>query len=150
MKSIVHARLQRALLVVAFSAWALSAGAPTLAHHSFALFDAAQVRRLTGTIKSFQWNNPHVTFTVLVAPVGGGKPQEWNIVTSSPAILERFDWTHDSLKPGDRVSVECNPMSDGSHDGRLHTLYMLDTGRVLKTKLSSSSAAIYPRDGIVP
>jgi len=119
----------------------LAVNAPTLAHHSFAPFDATQVRELTGTIKSFIWSNPHVTFTVLVVPSGGGEPQQWNIVTSSPAILKRFDWTPESLKPGDRVKIECNPMSDESHGGRLHTLVVLATGRILRTKLSGNAAS---------
>jgi hypothetical protein len=115
--------------------------APTLAHHSFASFDAAQVRKLTGTIKDFTWSNPHVTITVLVVASGGSAPQQWNIVTSSPAILKRFDWTPESVKSGDRVSVECNPMSDGSHGGRLHTLVVLATGRILRTKLTGTAAS---------
>jgi hypothetical protein len=133
-------RLKLGILVALMSSM-LAVNTPTLAHHSFAPFDATQVRQLTGTIKSFSWSNPHVTFTVLVVASGGSAPQQWNIVTSSPAILKRFAWTPESLKSGDRVSVECNPMSDGSLGGRLHTLVMLGTGRILRTKLSGDLAS---------
>jgi hypothetical protein len=113
---------------------------PSLAHHSYAAYDLNQTRTLKGTVKSFKWSNPHSTFTLVLDPDGRGEPIEWNIITSSPAILTRFGWTRDSLKPGDRVSVLCNPMIDGSHAGRLHTAVLLDTGQVLQTALSSAGA----------
>ena len=110
--------------------------APAFAHHSFADYDPKTIRTLTGTVGSFHWANPHVTFTLLVTSADGGKPQAWTIVTSSPNILKNFDWTGASIRPGDRVTLVCNPLSDGSYGGRLHTLTLLGSGKVLKTKLS--------------
>jgi hypothetical protein len=115
----------------------LALAAPAFAHHSFADYEVKTTRTLTGTVGSVHWSNPHVTFTVLVGPADGGKPQEWYIVTSAPYILKNFDWTGASIKPGDRVTLVCNPLSDGSHGGRLHTLTNLSSGKVLRTKLSS-------------
>jgi Family of unknown function (DUF6152) len=112
---------------------------PSPAHHSFAAYDATQTRTLKGTVKTFQWNNPHASFTLLLEADGGSEPLEWNIETSSPAILMRFGWTRDSLKPGDRVSVLCNPLINGSHGGRLYTVVLLDTGQVLQTKHSADA-----------
>jgi len=111
---------------------------PSLAHHSYAAYDLIHTRTLKGTVETFHWNNPHSTFTMVLDP-DGSEPMKWNIVTSGPAILKRFGWTQRSLKPGDRVSVVCNPMSDGSHGGRLHTVVLLDTGQVLRTKLSDDA-----------
>ena len=108
------------------------------AHHSFAAYDGTHTRTLTGTVESFQWSNPHVVLKVLVTGGDGGQPQEWNIVTSSPAILARFGWSHDSLAAGEWISAVLNPMSDGSYAGRLHTLTVLGTGRTLETKLSAA------------
>jgi Family of unknown function (DUF6152) len=88
---------------------------PALAHHSFAAYDVVNTRTLKGTLEIFQWSNPHVTLKMLVQPAGGGAAQEWGLVTSGPAVLKRFGWTRSSLKPGDRISVVFNPMSDGSH-----------------------------------
>jgi hypothetical protein len=126
-----------ALLLVATVALAF----PAPAHHSFAAYDVVNTRTLKGTLETFQWSNPHVTLKMLVQPDGGGAAQEWGLVTSGPAILKRFGWTRSSLKPGDRISVVFNPMSDGSHGGRLHTLVLLDTGLTLKTKLSDPGAS---------
>ncbi len=114
----------------------LAATVPALAHHSFAAYDDKKIRTLEGTVKNFQWSNPHVEIKVLVK-TPGGVPEEWLIVTSGPAVLTRFGWTRTSLKPGDHISARCNTLSDGSHGGRLHTLVVLDTGQTLKTKLSA-------------
>jgi Family of unknown function (DUF6152) len=112
---------------------------PSLAHHSYAAYDLNQTRTLKGTVETFKWSNPHSTFTLVLEPDGRSEPIKWNIITSSPAVLKRFGWTQNSLKSGDRVSVLCNPTIDGSHAGRLHTVVLLDTGQVLRTKLSAGA-----------
>ncbi len=109
---------------------------PAVAHHSFAAYDTTQTRMLQGTIRAFQWSNPHIALKILVQVDGDGEQQEWDIESSSPVILKRFGWTRNSIKAGDRVSVVCNPLSDGTHGGRLHTVVLLDTGQTLDTKLS--------------
>ena len=35
------------------------AAAPARAHHSFAPFDLTAERTITGTLKQFDWTNPH-------------------------------------------------------------------------------------------
>jgi hypothetical protein len=112
---------------------------PSLAHHSYAAYDVNQTVTLKGTVETFQWSNPHSTFTLVLEADGRSEPIKWNIITSSPAILKRFGWTQHSLKPGDRVSVVCNPVIDGSHAGRLHSVVLLDTGQVLQTALSAAT-----------
>ena len=130
------------LAYVFFCAAALMA-LPSLAHHSYAAYDLNQTRTLKGTVETFHWSNPHSTITLVLEPDGRGEPIKWNIITNSPAVLKRFGWTQNSLKSGDRVSVLCNPASDGSPAGRLHTVVLLDTGQVLRTKLSADV-----RDGV--
>ena len=90
-------------------------------------------------IRTFEWSNPHVVLKVLLKPDGHGKPQEWRVETSAPSILKRFGWRRNSMKAGDRVSVICTPVRDGSPGCRLHTLTLLDSGLILKTKLSTST-----------
>jgi hypothetical protein len=131
--------IKRPLSAILAAAMLLPAGS-VLAHHSFAAYDASQVRTLNGMVKTFDWANPHVTIKLVVQPDAGSPPQEWSLETSSPVILTRFGWTRDSLKPGDRVRIDCNPLSNGSHGGRLHTVVMLDTGQILKTKLTAAAA----------
>jgi len=132
-----YRRLQLACSTALLSAATLLVASPSLAHHSFAAFEDSRIRTLEGTVKTFQWTNPHVMLTVLTKLDGRNQPQEWTIVTSGPAILRRFGWRRNSMKAGDRVRLACSPLRDGSPGCRLHTLTMLDTGMILKTKLSS-------------
>jgi hypothetical protein len=110
---------------------------PASAHHSFAVYDRSKVLTLKGNVKGFQWTNPHCVIWVLVQPEGGGDPQEWSFETTSPGVLTRGGWTRNSVKTGDRVSVEYYPLRDGSHGGGLNSVTLLDTGQ----KLSASFAA---------
>jgi hypothetical protein len=130
-------RLPSALVTALLSAAAALVASPTFAHHSFAAFEDVRTRTLEGTVNTFQWTNPHVMLTVMTNVEGHGQPQVWTIVTSGPSILKRFGWRRDSMKSGDRVRLICNPMRDGSPGCRLHTLTLLESGQVLKTKLST-------------
>jgi Family of unknown function (DUF6152) len=134
-----YRRLHLTLSTALWSALTLFVASPAMAHHSFAAFEDVRIRTLEGTVKIFQWTNPHVMLTVLMQLDGRSQPQEWTIVTSGPAILKRFGWRGNSMKPGDHIKVACNPLRDGSPGCRLHTLMMLDTGQILKTKLSTSA-----------
>ena len=109
----------------------------TFAHHSFAAYDKTKTVNLKGTIKSFQWVNPHVQILVYVEPAGGGAPETWAVETTSPGVLTRSGWTRNSLKPGDRVSVDISPLRDGSHGGGLDKVTLLDTGQVLTVTFAS-------------
>jgi hypothetical protein len=119
------------LAVAAAASW------PAYAHHSFAVYDRSKLLTLKGNVKIFQWTNPHCVIWVLVQPEGGGDPQEWSFETTSPGVLTRGGWTRNSVKVGDRVSVEFYPLRDGSHGGGLNSVTLLDTGQ----KLSASFAA---------
>jgi hypothetical protein len=116
----------------AFVAAALLGGAlPASAHHSFAMYEPTKTLTFKGTVKTFQWTNPHVVIWIVVQPEEGGAPQEWSIETTSPGVLTRGGWTRQSIKPGDRVSVTFSPLRDGSHGGGLNSVTLLDTGQKL-------------------
>ncbi len=122
--------LKRPLMAIVAAA-ALAAGWPAAAHHSFAMYEPTKTLTFKGTVKSFQWTNPHVVVWVLVQPDGGGAAQEWSFETTSPGVLTRAGWTRQSLKAGDRVSVTFSPLRDGSHGGGLNSVTLLDTGQKL-------------------
>ena len=125
-----HVSLKRPLMAFALAA-ALAAGWPAAAHHSFAMYEPTKTLTFKGTVKSFQWTNPHVVVWVLVQPEGGGAAQEWSFETTSPGVLTRAGWTRQSLKAGDRVSVTFSPLRDGSQGGGLNSVTLLDTGQTL-------------------
>jgi len=117
--------------ILGLAAAMAGAAPPVSAHHSFAMYEPTKTLTLNGTVKTFQWTNPHVVIWILVQPEGGGAPQEWSIETTSPGVLTRGGWTRQSIKAGDRVSVTFSPLRDGSHGGGLNSVTLLDTGQKL-------------------
>jgi hypothetical protein len=118
-------------VTAALLAAALAAAWPAGAHHSFAMYDRTKTATAKGTVKNFQWTNPHVILWLVVESAGGGAPQEWSFETTSPGVLTRAGWTRQSIKVGDRVSVEYDPLRDGSHGGSLNSVTLLATGQKL-------------------
>jgi hypothetical protein len=95
-------------------------GGPALAHHSFALFDYDKIVALTGTVKDFQWTNPHTWIQLLVPDPKTGVVVEWGIEGGSTSTMVRQGgWTGHAVKIGDKVTVYFNPMKDGSAHGSL-------------------------------
>lgn len=106
-------RMKRRLVCLA----ALALAGPCWAHHSLAMFDQTKTVTLRGTVKQFQWTNPHCFIQVLVPSPDG--PVEWSIEMHSPGASYREGWRPGSLKAGDKVTVVINPVRDGTHGGRL-------------------------------
>ena len=103
---------------------------PVLAHHSFAMFDQAKEVTLVGTVKEFQWTNPHAFIHVEVAQ--GAEAGVWDIELNSPNNLKRQGWKPTSVKPGDKVTLLANPLRDMSqHKGGLFIAVTLPDGSVL-------------------
>jgi hypothetical protein len=90
------------------------------AHHSHAMFDQAKQVTLVGTVKEFEWDNPHCWIQLLVEDPGDPQaaPVEWGIEMNSPLALFRTGWKPGSLKAGDKISVVINPLRDGRPGGQ--------------------------------
>ena len=88
------------------------------AHHSFAMFDQDKTITVEGTLKEFEWTNPHSWLRVMVMDDKAGKPVLWAFELSSPARLTTMGMHADSVKPGDAVSVTFHPMKDGTRGGQ--------------------------------
>jgi hypothetical protein len=102
------------LAAVAAAACATSA----LAHHSFAMFDAEKTITLQGTVKEFEWVNPHSWLRINVNDEKTGKAALWALELSSPSRLVTMGMRADSVKAGDTVSVTFHPMKDGTRGGQ--------------------------------
>ena len=100
-----------------FAAAVALIAAPALAHHSFAMFDTQKEMTVSGTVREFQWTNPHSWLQLDVQD--GAKTVEYSIELGSPNTMSRRGWRRTSFKPGDRVRVTMNPMRDGSPGGAL-------------------------------
>jgi Family of unknown function (DUF6152) len=136
----MNVRSSRGLL--ALTAMALAPGVVS-AHHSFAAFDRERNVVLTGTVKEFQWTNPHAWIQVLV-PEGEGGQKEWSIECGSPNMMARQGWKSRTIKPGDKIALVMHPILDGSAVGSLVSVTLAD-GEVL-----GPGGAAAPKTGNAP
>jgi len=100
-----------------------------VAHHSFAMFDRDKEVTLNGTVREFQWTNPHAFIEIEVAD--GAKVEKWSVEMNSPNNLTRQGWKSSMLKTGDKVSVTLNPLRDGKKGGLFVAITLAD-GKVIK------------------
>ena len=105
----------------AFAALALAllATAPAFAHHSDAMFDSTKEVVLNGTVKEFQYTNPHSWIQLLVPAAQGAAPVEWSIETAAPIVLLRAGIKPASLHPGDKITLRLHPLKSGGPGGSL-------------------------------
>jgi hypothetical protein len=86
------------------------------AHHSPVMFDHAQAVTLTGTVRQFQWTNPH-SYIQLVVKNDQGQDEEWSLEMAAPTYLYNLGWRPSTLKAGDRVTVTIAPLRKGGNGG---------------------------------
>ena len=105
--------MKKAVLAAFVGAGLLAMGTgPVSAHHSSAMYDRDNEVELAGTIKEFQYTNPHSW--LIVAVVGkDGKTVDWGFEAEGPSTLLRAGIKISSLKPGEEVVVKGRPMKDG-------------------------------------
>ena len=89
---------------------------PAGAHHSAGMFDSEQTVELIGTVKEFQWTNPHIWIQVIVLGADD-TAVEWSIEGGVPNRLFRAGWRPKSFEPGDEVTIVAHPMRDGGKAG---------------------------------
>ena len=131
--------------VAAFAVVSLVAAAagPALAHHSFAMFDRSKQISVTGTVKEFQYTNPH-SWVIVTVPGPGGTETEWGFESEGPSTLLRKGIKHSSLNPGDKITAVGFPMRDGRSAGSLISITKAD-GTVLSFRDNGA-----PPAGVIP
>ena len=116
---------------IAAAAAALTAvSSSAYAHHSNAMFDAAKTVEMQGSVKEFQWTNPHA-WLIVTTTDGQGKSTDWLLELGSPGGLARNGWRPKSVLPGDKVTVTHHPLKDGNPGGQLLTV-VLPNGQTLE------------------
>ena len=103
---------------------------PVLAHHSFAMFDPEKRMTQTGTVKELEWTNPHVWIHI-TAPDSAGQQREWSFEMQAVQQAMSGGWRADSVKPGDKVTIEFFPLKDGSRGGELISAMLPDGKKLL-------------------
>jgi len=91
---------------------------PVHAHHSFSMFDVDKTITVSGTMKEFEFVNPHCWLHVTVVDSATGKSTVWAFEMGSVGQIAQQGWKADTVKPGDKISIDAHPMKDGSHGGQ--------------------------------
>jgi hypothetical protein len=102
-------------LVLAGAAFGANAA---IAHHSPVMFDQTQQITMTGTVREFQWTNPH-SYVQLVVKNDQGQDVEWNLEMAAPTYLYNLGWRPSTVKPGDTLIVTIAPLRKGGNGGLL-------------------------------
>src|SRR5262250_428720 len=100
--------------LVVFVFGALFAAAPLFveAHHSATMFDTTKEVTLEGTVKEFQYTNPHSWLLVDVKNKDGSVTT-WGFEAEGPTTLQRAGIKPSEFPAGTKVTMTGRPMKDG-------------------------------------
>lgn len=117
--------MKNAVVSCVFAGLVAAVSTPALAHHSVAMFDLTKSVTIQGTVKEFQFTNPHSWLQVMVAGADG-TAVEWDFEAQGPSSLLRVGIKAKTFSPGDKVTVVAHPMKDGRTAGALITATAAD------------------------
>jgi hypothetical protein len=129
------------------------------AHHSYAMFNHNEIVTLSGTIGAVQWMNPHVWVWVYAPRKHGGGYDLYGFESNTVTNISRLGWHKDSLKVGDKVSIQYFPLAHGQRHAGYFVQARLpdgstvvgDTAASAMTEASKESGLeITPPKGIAP
>ena len=105
-------------ILTALPLTAILAAPPAIAHHSFAMFDREHTVTMKGTVKAWEFTNPH-SYLQVMFPDPQGKAKEWSLETVSVNQLVRKGFRQNTFRPGDTVTVVFHPLKSGAPGGEL-------------------------------
>lgn len=103
-------------------------GSAAFAHHSFAMFDNTRKIDVKGAVKDIQWTNPHVWLDMVV--MENGQPKTYGFEGGAVAVLKKFGWTKDTIKPGDTITLTAHPFKDGKPGGSIDFVTLADGRKI--------------------
>jgi hypothetical protein len=103
---------QKCLTIVALVAAIAVACVPALAHHGAAAYDTSKTVTIKGTVKQWNWTNPHCLLFVDTTD-DAGQPVHWIVETQNPLSMSNLGWSGESFKPGDHITVRATPAKNG-------------------------------------
>jgi hypothetical protein len=100
------------------------ATAPAVAHHSFAMYDTAVKKTMTGKLIRFVVGANHSQYVMEVVNPDGtpmlndqGKPVTWTVETGAASQLSRQGITVETFKVGSIFTITFSPLRDGRNGG---------------------------------
>jgi hypothetical protein len=106
------------------------AGAPVVAHHSFAAeFDESKPVKLTGKVTSMKWSNPHAWIYLDVAGPDG-KVVNWAFETGGVNALYRQGWRKEDLVAGTVLIINGFQARNGTPTANAQTITFPDGRRL--------------------
>ena len=91
---------------------ALLIAAPGFAHHSGVMFDDSKEVTLKGTVKEFQYTNPH-SWLIVDVKNDDGTVTTWGFEAEGPSTLTRAGIRKSDFSPGTELTITGHPMRDG-------------------------------------
>jgi hypothetical protein len=103
----------RGFAVALFAAAVVAVAVPATAHHSGAMFDEKKTITVEGTVKEFQYTNPHSWLLVDVKNKDGSVTT-WGFEAEGPTTLQRAGIRPSEFKTGTKITITGRPMKDGT------------------------------------
>jgi hypothetical protein len=105
------------LLALAVALGIALAAAPTLAHHSRAMFDVGKNTTYRGVVEEYRWQNPHSQIVVRIGADAADLSTvgTWTVEASAISVMTSGGWTPRTYKPGDPITVVVHPNMAGSN-----------------------------------
>jgi hypothetical protein len=100
------------IIVLAAAIASTVCAAAASAHHSGAMFDNTKVIEVRGTVKEFQYTNPH-SWLIVEVRNADGSISTWGFEAEGPTTLTRAGIRKSDLPPGTEITIRGNPMKDG-------------------------------------
>jgi uncharacterized protein DUF6152 len=96
------------LVLMLLTSCFVSVGA--FAHHGASRWDTDAWGTISGTVKRFDWQNPHPLLLVDVKNAESGEVETWAVEFHPPNVMSRgVGWTHSTFKQGDQVTIYGHP-----------------------------------------
>ena len=112
-------------------AFAVLSAAPSHAHHSFAAeFSYEDSGTITGEVVEVLFVNPHARYFIAIKDASG-KEKLWDAQTRSPNALLNTGWNKDTIRVGERVTIEGNLGRDNAPKIWIRELRK-ETGEVIR------------------
>ena len=109
----------------------LGSARTALAHHSTAMYDMANPVTVKGTVKRFEWTNPHA-FIFLDVKDDKAATVEWEIELMSLNHLRSYGWVRTTVKPGDTITCTGGAAKSGA-PSMISAVIELPDGRKIRS-----------------